>query len=163
MLNFGLVSAAGYIEPRHMLAIKATGRHLVAALGPADSVGVIDDYFPQNSFFTEFERVDRHVDKLRRLDGDQRVDYISMCSPNYLHYLAYPVRASVRRARHLREAARAQSVELRRAVRDGERDRTHVFTILQLRAHPAITALKAQVAAQAAGALSMRSISPRKC
>src|SRR5690606_10328929 len=83
--NFALIGAAGYIAPRHMQAIKATGNRLVAALDPSDSVGIVDSYFPDSAFFTEFERFDRHVDKLRRADGSDRIDYVSVCSPNYLH------------------------------------------------------------------------------
>jgi UDP-N-acetyl-2-amino-2-deoxyglucuronate dehydrogenase len=83
-LNFGLIGAAGYIAPRHMKAIAETGNNLVAALDPFDSVGIIDSYFPHADFFTEPERFDRHLDKLRR-KGDYKVDYVSICSPNYLH------------------------------------------------------------------------------
>ena len=81
--NFALIGAAGYIAPRHMKAIKDTENVLVAALDPNDSVGVIDSYFPDAQFFTEFERFDRHLDKQRRR-GD-KVEYVSICSPNYLH------------------------------------------------------------------------------
>ncbi|HRS58934.1 MAG TPA: Gfo/Idh/MocA family oxidoreductase, partial [Bacteroidia bacterium] len=82
-MNFALIGAAGYIAPRHMKAIKDTGNLLVAALDPNDSVGIIDSYFPDADFFTEPERFDRHLDKLRR--SGNPVDYISICSPNYLH------------------------------------------------------------------------------
>jgi len=82
--NFGLIGAAGYIAPRHMKAISDTGNNLVAALDPFDSVGIIDSYFPNADFFTEPERFDRHLDKLRR-KGDYKIDYVSICSPNYLH------------------------------------------------------------------------------
>src|SRR6476620_859606 len=85
MKNFALIGAAGFIAPRHMAAIRATGNQLMAALDPSDSVGVIDSYFPESAFFTEFERFDRHVDKLRRLGPREQVDYVSICSPNYLH------------------------------------------------------------------------------
>ena len=81
--NFALIGAAGFIAPRHMKAIKDTGNALVAAFDPNDSVGVIDSYFPDAHFFTEFERFDRHVEKLRRR-GD-KIDYVGICSPNYLH------------------------------------------------------------------------------
>jgi len=83
MKKFGLIGAAGYIAPRHMKAIKETKNELVVALDKSDSVGVIDSYFPEASFFTETERFDRHVDKLRR--NGKGLDYISVCSPNYLH------------------------------------------------------------------------------
>lgn len=81
--HFALTGAAGYIAPRHMKAIKNTGNLLVAAVDKSDSVGIIDSYFPDARFFVEFERFDRHVDKLRR--NDQPVHYVSIASPNYLH------------------------------------------------------------------------------
>ncbi len=83
MKNFILIGAAGYIAPRHMKAIKDTGNNLIAALDPNDSVGIIDSYFPEADFFTEFERFDRHIEKLRR--SGTPIDYVSICSPNYLH------------------------------------------------------------------------------
>jgi len=82
--NFALIGAAGYIAPRHMRAIKETGNVLVAALDPFDSVGIIDSFFPNADFFIEPERFDRHLDKLRR-SGNGKVDFVSICSPNYLH------------------------------------------------------------------------------
>ena len=83
MTAFALIGAAGYVAPRHMKAIKAVGGDLVVAFDPNDSVGVIDSHFPDAHFFVEFERFDRHVDKLRR--RDEKIDYVSICSPNYLH------------------------------------------------------------------------------
>jgi len=83
MKQFAMIGAAGYIAPKHMKAIKETQNSLVAAVDKFDSVGIIDQYFPQSAFFTEFERFDRHLEKLRR-DG-QKLDFISICSPNYLH------------------------------------------------------------------------------
>ena len=83
MKRFALIGASGYIAPRHMKAIKDTGNDLVAAMDRFDSVGVIDSYFPNAQFFTEFERFDRHVEKLKRTQ--QNLDYVSVCSPNYLH------------------------------------------------------------------------------
>ena len=83
MKIFALIGASGYIAPRHMKAIKDTGNDLVAAMDRFDSVGVIDSYFPNAQFFTEFERFDRHVEKLKR--NEQNLDYVSVCSPNYLH------------------------------------------------------------------------------
>lgn len=83
MKKFGLIGAAGYIAPRHMQAIKETGNTLEVALDPSDSVGIIDSYFPDASFFTETERFDRHIDRLKHKGSG--LDYISVCSPNYLH------------------------------------------------------------------------------
>ncbi len=84
MKNFALIGAAGYIAPRHMQAIKDTGNDLVAALDKFDSVGVMDSYFPEASFFTEFERFDRHISKLK-YENNKHLDYVSICTPNYLH------------------------------------------------------------------------------
>ena len=83
MKSFALIGAAGYIAPRHMVAVRETGNHLVAALDINDSVGIMDSYFPEADFFTEFERFDRHIDKLRR--AGKGVDYVAIASPNYLH------------------------------------------------------------------------------
>ncbi|MDB9863553.1 Gfo/Idh/MocA family oxidoreductase, partial [Litorivicinus sp.] len=83
MKRFALIGAAGYIAPRHMMAIRDTGNDLIAALDPNDSIGIIDSYFPEADFFTEFERFDRHIDKLRR--SGNGADFISVASPNYLH------------------------------------------------------------------------------
>jgi len=83
MKNFALIGAGGYIAPRHMKAIKDTGNNLIAALDKNDSVGILDSYFPDADFFTEFERFDRHLEKLKRLG--KKIDFVSVCSPNYLH------------------------------------------------------------------------------
>ena len=83
MKNFILIGAGGYIAPRHMKAIKDTGNNLLAAIDKHDSVGILDSYFPDCDFFTEFERFDRHVEKLKR--QGVKIDYVSVCSPNYLH------------------------------------------------------------------------------
>ena len=83
--HFALIGAAGYVALRHMKAIRDTANRLVAALDISDSVGVIDSYFPEAHFFTEFERFDRHIDKLRRTPDGQAVNFVSICSPNYLH------------------------------------------------------------------------------
>ena len=83
--NFAIIGAGGYIAPRHLKAIKETGNRLVAALDVNDSVGILDRFFPDVPFFTEFERFDRYVEKLRRQGGEKKVDYVTVCSPNYLH------------------------------------------------------------------------------
>ncbi len=83
MKDFALIGAAGYIAPRHMKAIKETGNNLVAALDKNDSVGILDRYFSEADFFTEFERFDRHIDLLKRKGS--HIDYVSIASPNYLH------------------------------------------------------------------------------
>jgi len=85
MKNFALIGAAGYIAPRHLKAIKETGNNLIAATDPHDSVGILDQFFCDVSFFTEFERFDRHLEKEKRNNANHKIDYISICSPNHLH------------------------------------------------------------------------------
>src|SRR5690554_5604013 len=84
-MNFALTGAAGYVAPRHLQAIRDTGNRLVAAVDPHDSVGILDQYFPEAAFFTEVERFDRHLEKLRRGPEEGRVHALSVCSPNHLH------------------------------------------------------------------------------
>ena len=145
MTNFAIIGAAGYIAPRHMQAIKATDSRLVAALDPNDSVGIIDSYFPDADFFTEFERFDRHIDKLRRSNHEQKVDYISICSPNYLHdsHMRFALRSGA-------DAICEKPLVLNPWNIDGlidiEKDTGRkVNTILQLRVHPSIVALRDKV------------------
>ncbi len=148
--NFALIGAAGYIAPRHMKAIAATGNRLVAALDPSDSVGVIDSHFPDSAFFTEFERFDRHIDKLRRAGPGERVDYVSICSPNYLHdsHIRFALRSEA-------DAVCEKPLVLNPWNVDGlieaetAAGRT-VSTILQLRVHPTIAALRDRVQREAA-------------
>ena len=83
--NFAVIGVGGYIAPRHLRAIRDTGNRLVAAIDPKDSVGVLDQYSFDVKFFTEIERFDRLLEKLRRGPDEHRVHYISICSPNYLH------------------------------------------------------------------------------
>ena len=145
MTNFAIIGAAGYIAPRHMQAIKATDSRLVAALDPNDSVGIIDSYFPDADFFTEFERFDRHIDKLRRANHEHKVDYISICSPNYLHdsHMRFALRSGA-------DAICEKPLVLNPWNIDGlvdiEKDTGRkVNTILQLRVHPSIVALREKV------------------
>ena len=85
MKNFAITGVAGYIAPRHLKAIKDTNNRLVAATDPHDSVGILDKFFYDVSFFTEFERFDRHLEKLRHRSDEEQVHYLSICSPNHLH------------------------------------------------------------------------------
>lgn len=147
MKKFALIGAAGYIAPRHMQAIKATGNQLVAAYDPNDSVGIIDSHFPEADFFTEFERFDRHIDKRRRANNGRAVDYVSICSPNYLHdsHMRFALRSGA-------DAICEKPLVLNPWNIDGlleiERDTGHrVNTILQLRVHPSIVALREKVKA----------------
>lgn len=144
-LNFALIGAAGYIAPRHLKAIKETGNNLVAALDKFDSVGIMDSYFPDSDFFTEPERFDRHLDKLRRLDHGKEVHYVSICSPNYLH--DSHIRLALRNDAH---AICEKPIVLNPwnvdALQIMERETgKNIYTILQLRLHPSIIALKKQV------------------
>lgn len=145
MKNFVLIGAGGYIAPRHMKAIKDTGNNLIAALDPNDSVGIIDSYFPNADFFTEFERFDRHIDKLRRQKDKHSVDYVSICSPNYLHdsHIRFALRSNA-------DAICEKPIVLNHwnidALQTIEKDTgKKVHTILQLRLHPSIIALKNEV------------------
>lgn len=145
MHKFALIGAAGYIAPRHLRAIKDTGNELVAALDPSDSVGILDSYFPDTSFFTEFERFDRHIDKLQRIGSDQRVDYASICSPNYLHdsHIRFALRAGA-------DAICEKPLVLNPWNIDGllEMEQStgrRVSTILQLRLHPSIQQLRDRI------------------
>ncbi|SEG56661.1 UDP-N-acetyl-2-amino-2-deoxyglucuronate dehydrogenase [Halopseudomonas aestusnigri] len=145
MKKFALIGAAGYIAPRHMQAIKATGNELVAALDPNDSVGIIDSHFPDADFFTEFERFDRHLDRLRRSGSEKKVDYVSICSPNYLHdsHMRFALRSGA-------DAICEKPLVLNPWNIDGlidiERDTGRkVNTILQLRLHPAICELQDRI------------------
>lgn len=152
MKNFGLIGAAGYIAPRHMQAIRDTGNRLVAALDPSDSVGVIDSYFPEADFFTEFERFDRHVDKLRRANHEKRLDYISICSPNYLHdsHMRFGLRSGCDVICEKPVVLNPWNID---GIEEIERDSGHtVSTILQLRVHPSIIALREKVQAGSADA-----------
>jgi UDP-N-acetyl-2-amino-2-deoxyglucuronate dehydrogenase len=142
--NFGLIGAAGYIAPRHMKAIKDTGNRLVAALDPFDSVGIIDSYFPQADFFTEPERFDRHLDKLRR-NGINKIDYVSICSPNYLHDAH--IRMALRNDAHaICEKPLVLNPWNVDALGQIEQETgKKIYTILQLRHHPSIVALKEKI------------------
>ncbi|MCK6693755.1 MAG: Gfo/Idh/MocA family oxidoreductase, partial [Thermoanaerobaculia bacterium] len=143
MKRFVLIGAAGYIAPRHMRAIKDTGNTLVAAVDVNDSVGVIDSYFPESSFFTEFERFDRHVSKLKR--NGVPIDYVSVCSPNYLHdaHIRFGMRVG---ADVICEKPLVLNPWNVQGLMETEEETGHrVYTILQLRLHPAIIELKRQV------------------
>lgn len=145
MKDFALIGAAGYIAPRHMKAIKDTGNRLVAALDPFDSVGIIDSYFPQADFFTEYERFDRHLEKLKR--HGQEIDYVSICSPNYLHDAH--IRFGLRHGAHVicekplvLNPWNADALHLIE-----EESNRKVYCILQLRLHPSVIELKKKVEA----------------
>lgn len=144
--NFALIGAAGYVAPRHLRAIKDNGQNLVAALDISDSVGIIDSYFPESSFFTEFERFDRHSELLRRKGEEFRIHYVSICSPNYLHdsHIRFALREG---AEAICEKPLVLNPWNAEALMTIERESKHkVSTILQLRYHPSIIDLKKIVA-----------------
>jgi len=144
MKRFALIGAGGYIAPRHLKAIQQTGHVLVAALDKSDSVGILDSCFPDVEFFTEFERFDRHLEKLRRRQG-QAVDYVSICSPNYLHdaHVRFALRIGADAICEKPLALNPWNVTAleEMAAETGK----GIYTILQLRLHPSILALKQRV------------------
>jgi len=143
---FTLIGAAGYIAPRHMKAIKDTGNTLIAAFDPNDSVGIIDSYFPNADFFTEFERFDRHIDKLRRSQEGHAVDYVSICSPNYLHdsHIRFALRSNADAICEKPIVLNHWNIDSLQAIEKDTGRKVH--TVLQLRLHPSIIALKKEVA-----------------
>jgi UDP-N-acetyl-2-amino-2-deoxyglucuronate dehydrogenase len=141
--NFALIGVAGYIAVRHLQAIKETGNHLLATLDPFDSVGCIDSYFPEADFFVEFERFDRHIDKLKRVGT--RIDYVSICSPNYLHdsHIRFALRQG---ADAICEKPLVLNPWNLDALAEIEKETgKSIFNILQLRLHPTILALKEKI------------------
>jgi UDP-N-acetyl-2-amino-2-deoxyglucuronate dehydrogenase len=144
-LNFALIGAGGYVAPRHLKAIRDTGNRLAAAVDPKDSVGILDQYSFDVKFFTEIERFDRHLEKLRRMSERERIHYVSICSPNYLHdahcRLAMRVGANVICEKPLVinpwNLDALQEIEAETNCR--------VNTILQLRVHPELLKLKASL------------------
>ncbi|MBN8224796.1 MAG: Gfo/Idh/MocA family oxidoreductase [Xanthomonadales bacterium] len=145
MKHFALIGAAGYIAPRHMHAIKSTGNTLVAAYDPNDSVGIIDSYFPESDFFTEFERFDRHIDKLYRANPGRRINYVSICSPNYLHdsHMRFALRSGADAICEKPLVSNPWNID---GLIEMERDTGRkINAILQLRLHPAIIALRERV------------------
>ena len=145
MKNFAITGVAGYIAPRHLQAIKETGNNLIAALDPHDSVGILDRYFPNVSFFTEFERFERHIERRRRESRNNSIDYLTVCSPNFLHDA------------HIRLALRSDADAICEkpivlnpwnldALEELENETgKKVYNVLQLREHQAIIALKQKV------------------
>ena len=144
--NFALIGVGGYIAPRHLQAIKDTGNNLVAALDPKDSVGIMDKFFPDADFFTEFERFERHVEKLRLLDADRVINYVSICSPNYLHdsHIRFALRSGANviceKPLVIKPWNLTALAEIEKELGLGK-----INTILQLRVHPTLLALKNSV------------------
>jgi UDP-N-acetyl-2-amino-2-deoxyglucuronate dehydrogenase len=142
MKLFGLTGLAGYVAPRHLKAIKETGNELVAAVDPHDSVGIIDRYFPDASFFTEVERFDRHLEKIRRSNDGRGIDYLSICSPNHLHdaHIRMALRVGADAICEKPLVMNPWNLDILEEL-EQEFDR-RVWTILQLRVHPEIVKLK---------------------
>ena len=144
MKNFALIGAAGYIAPRHLKAIKDTNNNLIAALDKFDSVGIMDSYFPKADFFVEFERFDRHIEKIKR-QQNIKLDYVSICTPNYLH--DSHIRMALRReADAICEKPLVLNPWNLDALSGIEKESGNkIHTILQLRLHPSIIALKEKI------------------
>lgn len=140
MKKFALIGASGYIAPRHMKAINETHNDLVAAVDKSDSVGIIDNYFSQAAFFTEFERFDRHLEKLKRLGN--MVDYVSVCSPNYLHdaHIRFGLRYGADVICEKPTVLNPWNLDALEQLQNESEG--HVYNILQLRLHPEIVALR---------------------
>lgn len=148
MKNFALIGAAGYIAPRHLRAIKDTGNRLLAAVDKADNVGILDSFFPEANFFTEFEQFERHIDLLRARGTS--LDYVSVASPNYLHdsHIRFALRSG---ADAICEKPLVLSASHAEALMEVEAATgRRVFTILQLRLHPALIALRDRLRAEIA-------------
>lgn len=144
MKNFALMGAAGYIAPRHMKAIKETNNNLIAALDKNDSVGIIDSFFPNADFFTEFERFDRHISKLK-FDKDIHMDYVSICTPNYLHdaHIRFALRQGADAICEKPLVLNPWNIDaLAQIEKETEKK---IYNILQLRLHPSIIALKDKI------------------
>ena len=149
MKNFALIGAAGYIAPRHMNAIKETGNILVSAFDPYDGVGIMDSYFPNASYFVEFERFDRHIEKLKR--QNQKIDYVSVCSPNYLHdsHIRFGLRNDTNVICEKPVVLNPWNIDALEEIE--EQTGRSIYSILQLRLHGAIIALKKKVEEAPAG------------
>lgn len=145
MKNFALTGLAGYIAPRHLKAIKDTGNRLVAAVDPHDSVGIIDSFFPEASFFTEVERFDRHLEKIRRANEGDKVDYLTICSPNHLHdaHIRLALRVGADAICEKPLVMNPWNLDVLQELEEEYGQR--VWTILQLRVHPSLVALKEKI------------------
>jgi len=141
--KFALIGVAGYIAERHLRAIKDTGNTLVATLDKFDCVGKIDSYFPDSDFFTEYERFDRHIDKLKR--KGEKIDYVSICTPNYLHdsHIRFALRQGAEAICEKPVVLNPWNID---ALQEIEKETgKKVNNILQLRLHPSIIALKEKI------------------
>jgi len=142
--NFALIGASGYIAPRHMQAITETGNELVAALDPYDGIGIMDSHFPQASFFTEFERFDRFIDKYHR-ENEKKIDYIGITTPNYLHdaHIRFALKSGCDAICEKPLVLNPHNIDQLKIIE--QETGKKVNNILQLRLHPSIIALKEKV------------------
>ena len=143
--NFALTGASGYVAPRHMKAIKDNGGNLIAAVDPNDSVGILDSYFENVRFFTEFERFDRHIEKLRRRAEEERVHYVSICSPNYLHdaHVRFALRVGAHAICEKPLVLNPWNIDALEELESEQEQK--IYTILQLRVHPSMIALREKI------------------
>ncbi|CAL2077205.1 Gfo/Idh/MocA family oxidoreductase [Tenacibaculum dicentrarchi] len=146
MKNFALIGASGYIAPRHMKAIKETGNNLIVALDPYDGIGIMDSNFPQADFFTEFEKFDSFIDTWHRNNKSKRIDYISVCSPNYLHdsHIRFALKNGADAISEKPLVLNPENINQLKIIE--QETGKKVYNILQLRLHPSIIALKEKVA-----------------
>jgi UDP-N-acetyl-2-amino-2-deoxyglucuronate dehydrogenase len=147
--KFAIIGVGGYVAVRHLRAIKDTGNNMLAALDPSDSVGILDSYFPDSHFFVEYERFDRHVDKLRR-SGIQ-LDYVSICSPNYLHdsHIRFALRSGASAICEKPLVLNPWNID---ALAEIEKEyNKKINTILQTRLHPVLVELKKKIDNSASG------------
>jgi len=144
MKNFAIIGASGYIAPRHMEAIKETGNRLIAAFDPYDGIGIIDSFFPESSFFNQFERFDRFIDKWHR-SKQSSIDYISITSPNYLHdaHIRFALKNNCDVICEKPLVLNPHNIDQLALIEDETGKK--VNTILQLRLHPSIIDLKKRV------------------
>ncbi|MEW6654665.1 MAG: Gfo/Idh/MocA family oxidoreductase, partial [Bacteroidota bacterium] len=143
MKKFGITGVAGYIAPRHLKAIRDTGNILIAAADPHDSVGILDQYFPEAAYFSEIERFDRHLDKLRNIN--EGIDYLTICSPNYLHdsHIRLALRNGADAVCEKPLVLNSWNLDLLQKLE--EEYEKKIYTILQLRVHPSLMKLKEEI------------------
>ena len=147
-LNFAITGVAGYVAPRHLKAIRDTGNHLVAATDPHDSVGVLDGYFLNVSYFREIERFERHLEKLHLGPCENHIHYISICSPNFLHdaHIRLALRTGANAICEKPLVINPWNLDLLQRVE--EETGRRVYTVLQLRLHPSLMALRDDLLAE---------------
>jgi len=142
--RFALIGASGYIAPRHMQAITETNNELIAALDPYDGIGIMDSHFPQASFFTEFERFDRFIDKYHR-ENEKKIDYMAITTPNYLHdaHIRFALKSGCDAICEKPLVLNPHNIDQLKIIE--QETGKKVNNILQLRLHPSIIALKEKV------------------